>query len=118
MPAELRASRTRRLFLRGVTMQVKNKARFIALTAALAASQAGWADSGTLTVGTGYNYSKGNYGTTNSTEITSIPFSLAYDTGPWTMKLTVPYLRITGATDVVVGVGRARRSSAGVPITS
>jgi hypothetical protein len=98
-------------------MQVKHKARLAALAAALAASQASWAE-GTLTAGTGYNYSKGNYGTTTSTEITSIPFSLAYDTGPWTMKLTVPYIRITGASDVVAGVGRARRSTRGVPITT
>jgi hypothetical protein len=99
-------------------MQGTQKARLLALGLAIAASQACWAEAGTWTAGTGYNYSTGNYGTTTSTDITSIPFSMAYETGPWNMKLTVPYIRITGPSDVVAGVGRAKRSNRGVPITT
>jgi hypothetical protein len=68
--------------------------------------------------GTGYNYSSGDYGDTVDTEITSIPFSLTYETGPWSVKVTVPYLRITGPGDVVPGVGRGRRGGTTAPTTT
>jgi hypothetical protein len=100
-------------------MQLKNNARFCAAGAMLLAAQACWAyDGGAWSIGTGFNYSSGNYGTTTDTEITSIPISAAYDTGPWTLKLTVPYVRITGASDVVVGLGRARRGRAPATATT
>lgn len=60
---------------------------------------------GELTVGTGFNYSSGNYGTATTTNITSIPFLLKYDVNAWTLKLTVPYLYVSGGTGVVPGVG-------------
>src|SRR5712692_10924357 len=64
------------------------------------------ADAGEFSLGVGFNYSTGDYGTSTSTEIISIPLTARYDHGPWIFKLTVPYLRISGGTSVVPGVGR------------
>src|SRR3569623_1615 len=95
-------------------MQLKKPTiRVFAASVMLVASQTIWAeDSGAFSLGTGYNYSSGNYGTSTTTDITSIPLIATYDKGPWTMRLTVPYIRITGASDVLPGVGRARASAA------
>src|SRR6267143_1408308 len=64
------------------------------------------ADAGEFSLGVGFNYSSGEYGTSTTTEILSIPVIARYDRGPWIFKLTVPYLRISGGTSVVPGVGR------------
>lgn len=59
---------------------------------------------GELTMGTGFNYSSGSYGTNTTTNITSIPFLLKYDVDAWTLKLTVPYLYVSGGS-AVPGLG-------------
>jgi hypothetical protein len=64
------------------------------------------ADAGEFSLGVGFNYSRGDYGTTTTTEIVSIPIVARYDRGPWVFKLTVPYLRVSGGTSVVPGIGR------------
>ena len=69
------------------------------------------ADAGELSLGVGFNYSSGEYGTSSTTEILSIPVIARYDRGPWIFKLTVPYLRISGGTSVVPGVGRATNTN-------
>ena len=73
---------------------------------------------GNVTVKTGYDYSTGKYGTDNNTEITSVPFIANYETGDWSFKVTVPYVRITGADNVVVGVGAVRQTSTAVRTAS
>jgi len=69
------------------------------------------ADAGELSLGVGFNYSTGDYGTSTSTEIISIPLTARYDHGPWIFKLTVPYLRVSGGTSVVPGVGRVSNTN-------
>src|SRR6266481_206280 len=64
------------------------------------------ADGGELSLGVGFNYSSGEYGTSTTTEILSVPIIARYDRGPWIFKLTVPYLSISGGTSVVPGIGR------------
>src|SRR5438552_16472144 len=64
------------------------------------------ADAGEFSLGVGFNYSSGEYGTSTTTEILSIPIIARYERGPWIFKLTVPYLSISGGTSVVPGVGR------------
>jgi hypothetical protein len=64
------------------------------------------ADTEEFSLGVGFNYSRGDYGTATSTEIVSVPIIARYDRGPWIFKLTVPYLRVSGGTSVVPGVGR------------
>lgn len=74
-------------------------------------SQSAFAAEGSFSLGVGVNYSSGDYGTTTDTKITSIPVTARYDTGPWSLKLTVPYLRITGGTAVIPGVGRVANTN-------
>jgi len=57
-----------------------------------------------LKFSTGFDYSTGSYGLSSDTDISYIPFSLKYQTFPWTVKLTVPYVHITGSRSVVAGV--------------
>ncbi|MBI4990340.1 MAG: hypothetical protein HZC23_16110 [Rhodocyclales bacterium] len=75
----------------------------ILLSAVLAATALPAAAGEGLTLATGLDYSRGSYGSSVLTEITYIPFSAKYETGPWLFKLTVPWLRITGPGGVVGG---------------
>lgn len=52
---------------------------------------------GELTVTTGLDYSSGKYGTNETSETWYLPIAAKYETGPVTLKLTIPYLRITNA---------------------
>jgi len=56
-------------------------------------------------LGIGMFYSTGNYGGTQSTDILYVPVTGKYQSNGWTLKLTVPYLRITGPGNVLNGVG-------------
>jgi hypothetical protein len=58
-------------------------------------------------LGIGYDYSKGDYGFTQDTEVSSIPANLSYDQDRWAFKLTVPYITIKGPATVVTGSGGA-----------
>src|SRR2546426_3127687 len=69
------------------------------------------ADAGEFSLGVGFNYSSGEYGTSTTTEILSIPIIARYDHGPWIFKLTIPYLSISGGTSVVPGIGRVSSSN-------
>ena len=73
--------------------------------AAAAAALAHGAE-GELSVGAGANYSTGRYADSTPTRIWSIPFLARYETDRWTLKLTVPYLRVTSPANVIPGVGR------------
>lgn len=65
-----------------------------------------WAVDGQLYLSTGLDYSSGNYGGSTSTDILLVPVIAKYETGPWTYKLTVPLIEVTGPGNVVPGVGR------------
>src|ERR1700737_2527642 len=79
---------------------------FIFAGVAILVSQVALADA---TVKTGFDYSSGTYGTNTRTTITSIPVIASYETVNWTFKATVPYIRITGADNVIPGVGVVKR---------
>ena len=64
---------------------------------------------GEVTLSSGFDYSSGDYGLPVSTQITTIPFSLAYVVNQTTWELSLPYLRINGPGDVVPGIGRLTR---------
>lgn len=68
---------------------------------------------GELSAGAGLDYSKGDYGTGSETTIVAIPFMARYDLERWKLKLTVPYLRVTGEGDVIPGIGRTNRGRRG-----
>jgi hypothetical protein len=65
-----------------------------------------------VTLSGGYEHTSGRYGTDSTTEIVTIPVTALYETGPWSLKLTVPYLRATGTGDVIASGGYGRRHTA------
>jgi hypothetical protein len=69
------------------------------------------AEDGELSLGAGLTYSTGTYGTSTETKILSIPLTGRYDQGPWVFKLTVPFLRVTGASNVIPGIGNVNNSN-------
>ena len=78
-----------------------------ALAAALlaASTSPALAAEGLTTFSTGADYTTGKYGATQSTDILYIPFTTKYETGPWTAKLVVPWIHITGPANVVGAPG-------------
>lgn len=56
-------------------------------------------------LGAGVHYSSGDYGAAADTEITSLAFTAQRETGSWRLKLTVPYLEVTGPATVIPGIG-------------
>ena len=87
--------------------------RGLAWLPALLIAPAVFAADGEFSAGAGIDYSKGDYGTGSETEILSIPFMVRYDSDPWKLKATIPYLRVTGPGDVIPGVGRTNRGRRG-----
>jgi hypothetical protein len=96
-----------------------------AQTGAQTAAQAVQAQTGAAqtSVSAGAEYTTGKYGTPDKTETLYIPFILRHETGPWVLKATVPWLRITGPGNVigagadrvvVPGVNNARRTESGL----
>lgn len=63
------------------------------------------AEQGTWGLGTGIHYSSGDYGTSQTTTIWSIPLTARYDRGPWTFKGSIPWLEVEGPATVIPGVG-------------
>ena len=60
-----------------------------------------------LTLGAGFDYTSGNYGASQSTDTLYIPFYARYETGPLILKVTVPWLSVTGPGNVI-GAGGDR----------
>jgi hypothetical protein len=83
-------------------------------TAALAASD------DLTTWSAGAEYSSGDYGAPQKTDIFYVPFAVKHETGRWALKLTVPYVEITGPGNVigaggdqiVIGTSNAPRRTA------
>ena len=81
-------------------------ARALALSSILF-SAAGSAAGAKLTMSTGLDYSRGDYGGTRSTETWVVPVIAKYESGPLTLKASLPYIRTTGPGDVI-GIGPDR----------
>lgn len=58
-------------------------------------------EGGKFILETGVNHNSGKYGGTRSTDIWYVPVTLKYQDQSWTLKLIVPYLRITGPGNVI-----------------
>jgi len=56
-------------------------------------------------LGGGLHYSTGDYGIPDDTEITSLVFTAERETGDWRLKVTVPYLEVSGPVNVIPGIG-------------
>lgn len=59
----------------------------------------------------GFDYSHGDYGEATKTDILYLPLSVAYSSGAWTAKATVPFLSVDGPLDFATldgaGAGQA-----------
>jgi hypothetical protein len=68
---------------------------------------------------TGVDYSTGKYGAAESTRIWYIPFTGSFDvSSDWTLKLTIPYIRVTGPGNVVRDLGPVGGPPAGTVTNS
>jgi hypothetical protein len=56
-----------------------------------------------LSLSVGADYSNGDYGSSESTNVYYMPFAAVYNTGAFTYRLTIPYIRVTGPGDVIPG---------------
>lgn len=54
----------------------------------------------TLTFSSGFDYSTGKYGASQSTETLYIPLGAKYESGNWTWRATIPYVESTGPSTV------------------
>jgi hypothetical protein len=79
----------------------RNHVRLLGVMLSLSTAVASAADD-RFTAGVGIDYSSGTYGGTIATNILYAPVYAKYETGRWLLKLTVPWLRITGPGNVVV----------------
>lgn len=62
-------------------------------------------DWGRITLSTGINYSTGDYGQDQSTDILYVPLTGKWEVQDWVFRLTVPYVSVTGPGNVVQGSG-------------
>lgn len=90
--------------------------KYLFFLALLLAAPAAWADS-SFSLGSGFDYSTGKYGGDTTTNILYIPLTGTYQNDQLTLKLTVPYIRVTGTGTVVQGMGRIGRAGSGVAST-
>ncbi len=101
---------------------MKKTAVSVVVFACAASSMAAYADEpGKFSLGAGVFRTSGTYGGVQSTDIIYVPVTGEYQTGDWTFKLIVPYLKITGPGNVLNGLGlvgntntTARSSRAGL----
>lgn len=97
------------------------KIRSTALAFAALAAGSAWAEDH-FGIAVGADYSTGKYGTSDTTEVWYLPLVARYERGPLLLKLTLPYLRVTGPANVigtadgaiqVVGGDKTRRTAEG-----
>lgn len=74
----------------------------IGLLALLSISQATVAES-LVNISIGYEQTSGDYGSTSNTDITTVPVNLQYMKNAWRLKLSVPFISVTGDGTVIPG---------------
>jgi hypothetical protein len=52
-------------------------------------------------LGTGFDYSRGDYGFTTDTEVFSVPLYLTAESDDWLVRLAIPYISVKGPASVV-----------------
>ena len=73
---------------------------------------------GRFSLATGFDFSSGKYGTADSTDILYVPVTGKYQTDKATIKVTVPYIRITGPGGVAYGIGPLGETTATTIVTT
>ena len=86
---------------------MKRSALFCAAVLCIGAAQA---EDG-FSLGIGADYSSGDYGTTTTTDIWSVPVTAKYNSGNWTWKASLPWMRVDGDVGVVPGLGNVGNSN-------
>lgn len=83
--------------------------RIVAVAAACMLAMAGSSASAEdyLQVGAGIDYSSGDYGDVEDTEILALPLSVKYKTGNFHVRASLPYVHVKGPGSVVPGDGGA-----------
>lgn len=81
----------------GVLPRGTGRAWAARLAAAVLVMGGGAAQAGELTLSSGFEYTSGKYGDRDPSTSWYFPFVARFDEGPATFKLTLPYLRNTGA---------------------
>src|SRR5438552_7503473 len=76
-------------------------ARIVLATALVTTNSIAFAADALTTLSVGADSSTGKYGQDQSTHIFFMPITGKYEAGPWTLKLLVPYIRITGPGNVI-----------------
>ncbi|RDS82007.1 transporter [Dyella psychrodurans] len=75
------------------------------------AAHASGASEDQFSLAAGVDYTSGKYGTDTTTDIWSVPLTATYNMDRWTFKLVVPYIGISGAGNVIPGVGRVNNTN-------
>jgi len=93
-------------------MTLKSTSTLCALGVLGLIAQAAHADDGsTIKVSAGFDYSTGKYGTSTTTDITQVPVTFGYDIDRWSFKLAVPYIHVSGADNVIPGIGPVKNNN-------
>lgn len=75
-------------------------------------------ESGKFSLEAGVDYNSGKYGGSQSTDVLYVPVTAKYQSSLWSVKLTVPYLQITGPGNVInVLNGVTVTGAASTPVT-
>ena len=74
---------------------------------ALAQTTTATSNPSTIKLGVGFDYSRGDYGFSQSTEVFSVPLNLSLEKDRWAFKATLPYITIKGPASIVAGTGTA-----------
>jgi hypothetical protein len=81
---------------------------FLAAALLASAQTAVTAPTSTTSLGTGFDYSRGDYGFATDTEVTSVPLNLGYENGPWLLNASLSWLNVKGPATIVGGGGAPR----------
>lgn len=86
--------------------------RWLAVAALfVCASSASAGDVGASSISAGFDYSSGKYGSDITTQIWSLPLAYGWRSDRWALKLTVPFLRVSGSGNVIPGIGGTGNSN-------
>lgn len=86
---------------------MKRSALFCAALLCIGAAQA---EDG-LSLGIGTDFSSGDYGSDITTDIWSVPVTAKFNSGNWTWKASLPWLRVDGDVGVLPGLGNVGNSN-------
>lgn len=85
---------------------------FLAAAGLASAQTAVTTPASSATLGTGFDYSRGDYSFATDTEVFSVPLNLGYERGPLALSASFSYLTVKGPATVVGGGGAPRPTTA------